>query len=97
MKVSELLDSPDKWCQHAYAKNIEGAPVSSYASGACSWCLIGAINTCYPLLVDPDRQEHDMVMDRLKEVIGITNVATWNDDPSRTFEEVREAVLKAGI
>lgn len=97
MKVSELLDSPNKWCQHAYAKNSRGEPVLSYAKEATCWCLIGAIDACYPLEYVRGPQEHDEIMQKLKDTIGITNVATWNDDPSRTFEEVREAVLKAGI
>lgn len=47
MKIYEFLDSPDKWCGGAMARNSRGEPCNMNSSEACKWCLIGALNVCY--------------------------------------------------
>lgn len=47
MKIYEFLDSPDKWCGGAMARNARGEPCNMNSSEACKWCLIGALNVCY--------------------------------------------------
>jgi hypothetical protein len=41
LRAAEIVE--DNWTQGVEARNVEGEPVSAYASNAVSWCAIGAI------------------------------------------------------
>lgn len=98
MKAHELLDSPAKWCQHAYARNKAGDVVFATSPSACSWCLTGALNLCYgPAGVRRLTQVKSRIERALDDRgIGFC-IADWNDRPSTTFEKLRELLLELDV
>lgn len=81
MKIYELLDSPEKWCQHYSSLDADGNLIRSTSTVAVKWCLIGAIHKCYR-----DADDVSRVGRTLFRRIGYVSV--WNDEPSRTHAEV---------
>lgn len=105
MKVSELLDSSEKWTQGVLARDNKGHHVETYSPEASSFCLIGAIDKCY-------REDYPInnqwkILKRVSEAIsGKTRhsafgtyemISCWNDSPERKFEEVKNLVVSLGI
>jgi hypothetical protein len=83
MKAYELLDSPKKYTTYAYARDAEGKWCPAKDPEACCWCLIGALQRCYP---DFDvRQE---LYQRICIKLGISPdyLTAWGD--SHSFNEV---------
>ncbi len=89
MKIKELFTAPENWTRGAFARNEKGAPSSFDA--AKSFCLVGALLYCYP----SDKQR-DRAREKMKSLIPC-GLMDWNDDPKRTFEEVKEMVNKADV
>lgn len=83
MKVYELLDKPEKWCKGAYAKNAANEETHWQAPEASSWCLDGALCRCY----GNDACVNDFEP-LIRNHLQAANIATWNDSPKRTWEDV---------
>jgi hypothetical protein len=90
MKVSELLDRPEKWCQVSLAQDARRKEVGSLHKDACRWCLVGAIGKCYSV------NKYMTYIILLQKVLGV-EPEKWNDAPERTFEDVRKLVLQLDI
>ena len=88
--VASLFRYPKRWCKGAFAKNKEKMAVDVFDTDACAWCLSGAVMKVYP--DNPDR-----ILKKLSKLINSNYLIHWNDNPSRTFEEIRAFVVKAGI
>lgn len=56
------------------------------------FCLSGAINRVLPMDIDLSDIHYEQ---RIHDVIGTRNFVRWNDNPSRTKEEVLEMLDKA--
>lgn len=89
MKVHELLDAPEKWIQRSYAADDNGHSTNPSAVNAVCWCFEGAMMRCYPTGFQD-------VLDRVEERIG-NDLPFWNDNPSRTFNQVRALALELDI
>jgi len=85
MKTSEVLrlmraKIESGWTQRWFARTASGYGVSGLFNGATSWCLVGALQVA--------------TNNRTPESIGYVNElignpwCSWNDDPSRTKEDV---------
>lgn len=93
MKPSELLTDESKWTQGCSAKDEKGFFVSSKYRTACAWCVTGALNRC-----SKDFVEYNQNLKQLIAVLpGVGNISVWNDNPLRTFAEVRAKLLEAGL
>jgi hypothetical protein len=91
MKISEILSSSDKWCQGHLAVDKDNKSVKPESPEAVKWCLLGA---CYK---EPaDLKANAIIKERIRAAIG-PGLIDWNDDPDRTFEEVRFVVLEAEL
>lgn len=95
MTVAELLTDETKWTQGRYARNSNGCYAEASGDEAVCWCLEGALYRCYG--IPDDGSAFNAAYRRLRDAIGGEWVARWNDDPQRTFAEVRAAIEKAGI
>lgn len=80
------------WTQHADARSAEGVEVQPWQKAAVAWSLLGALVAALE-----ERAEHgrDLPLDHLaaalKELadrIDDDSLASWNDEPSRTHEDV---------
>lgn len=93
MKAHELLDSPEKWIKGKNAINSMGEMVSSISDNAKCFCIIGAIAHCYLI------QNFDIYKDNISKVMFRlpVEIATWNDAPERTYEEVHSLLKELDI
>ena len=95
MKVSELLTDKSKWTKNAYAINDMGESVGAGGDDARAWCLLGALYKCYP-----DDKERGIARYKLASVIELRYgklPTVWQDEPSTTFEMVRELILELAV
>ena len=97
MKIRELLSDKSKWTQHAYAVTAGLATANAAGEQGAAWCLVGAVMHCYPA------SEVPATLRRLALAIapsadaatyfGFSGVvACWNDNSTRTFEQVSQLV-----
>ena len=88
MKIKDFLKESN-WTQGQYAKDVHGNGCAVADAKADRFCLIGAAKMCYPVGMDAIRCLLD------KELGDIA--VSWNDEPGRTFVEVRALVEKLDI
>lgn len=81
MKAYQLLSKPEKWTQGVPARDRNNECCDPLHKDAVSWCLIGAINKCYP-----STSEWDRTIQLLQRTVG--HIATFNDSPKRTYMEI---------
>ncbi len=94
MKVKELFTGPDKWTRRVFARDSKGAECNSSAKSATCFCMMGAVLHCYP---DVPKAVWDDIKRRVTDATGADSVYQWNDDPARTFDEVKALVEKLDI
>lgn len=92
MKVHELLNAPEKWTKLAFARRADSLSCGVRGEEARAWCLWGAVDKCYD-----DAAAYLDVRNRIYDAIGTSDLALWNDMPSRTFEQVRALALELDI
>ncbi len=98
MKIHQLLSTPDKWTQRAFAKTETGEITGSLAPEAKCWCLVGAIAKCYDDQSSNGFEMRTAVTRSLMMAAGNPeNIVKWNDDPSRTHAEVLELVKRLDV
>jgi hypothetical protein len=85
MKAHELLATPDRWTQGAFAVDKYGYQTPKNGPDAYSFCVLGAINHCY------GEFDEDAIL-RLENHTK-KSLMEWNDAPERTHAEVL-ALLK---
>lgn len=90
MEVSEVLEralrllEDDGWCQGTYRLGMGHCAVGAL------WSVLGDAYTW-----DDGRSLMMACLASLRNVAGIGNIAIWNDDPARTFAQVRETYRRA--
>jgi hypothetical protein len=95
MKAYELLDSPEKWTQGSHARSASGDERGANDADACRWCIAGAFRKCYSDDFGLYTPEGLAAIKRVRGLVLENDLVSWNDDPNRTFEQVREALIKA--
>ena len=93
MKIKDLLKDPDSWCQGAMHEEI-----STRNGTRHSYCLLGAIRECYSV------EEGRDVFKKIADYVNSKNpperftfLASWNDAPERTHQEVLDLCKKLDI
>lgn len=76
------------WCQRAIAKREDGLPVECELPSAVKWCVIGSVRRAtYDL--KRDFAEKYSVYEQIRAMHPEIRLLTdWNDDPTRTVDEV---------
>ena len=94
-----LLERPDRWCQGARARDIEGAPVSPYSPRARSFCILGALergSAAHEWDMDALREAHALVRNVVYEWYpGVRLLCVWNDAPHRHRLDVLDVLTRA--
>lgn len=102
MKIKELYSDESRWTQHCLTRDITGIPIVEDYEGAEAtvnhpkaycFCLYGAAVKCYPKRL---REMSRLITTTLGLEAG-TPIYYWNDDPKRTFEEIKELVERLDI
>ena len=95
MKAYEVLEQHD-WTQGSFARNIRGRCVPVDDETACSFCTSGAIDKAYS-----DYHTNYQLRFKLEEYLYAKtdnfSIADWNDDPTRTKEEVISVLKELDI
>lgn len=91
MKMHELFTGPEKWTQGTYARTRTGLSIGPECENAVCWCIEGALHRCYPNAIDAVP-----ILHRLNNRV-VADIHVWNDDPTRTFAEVRALLLELDI
>jgi hypothetical protein len=92
--VDELLSDKSRWTQRANARDNERRECAVLQGH--SFCLNGAL-----IRVTEDRYNAGVgpLIEAAKAFVDANDIrgviAQWNDDPNRTFEEVKAAIQKA--
>jgi hypothetical protein len=94
MKVKELLTSARRWTKGDLARNSRGIGIIPYDSKAIRWCLLGAIDKCYPGV-----KERRRIYLKIRIQLGSPNcnISGWNDSPRTKFKDVKALVEKLDI
>lgn len=97
--VQELLSDPARWARCQVAANKAGETVCANHPEAVRWCVLGAVEKVYGF-EDLPKVKH--IKGRLRaavaEMFGCPRqVSDWNDDYSRTHEEVLALVTQLNI
>ena len=94
MKIRELLTDESKWCKKSYAFDAQGRKTTGYSPNAVKFCLVGAAQHCY----GTGYIEYVIKMqDALKRKFDVGVIALWQDQPERTFAEVKALVEELDI
>ena len=75
------------WCQHNFAKNSYGTSVNYCDIAAEQWCLEGALNASL-FTNGISAHQYSYICKELKDILGVKNLASWNDVPNREKHEV---------
>ena len=89
MTLTELFRDESKWAQGNYAYARNGKVVDPCSRNAICWCLIGAMHKCYRGRIDEE------LAHIARKAIGTVHYATlWNDNPNRTFSQIKSAAKR---
>jgi hypothetical protein len=80
------------WCQRTTARGSDLEPTLPQLATAVQWCIVGAIYAAYA----NHRKSKDKAFDRVGKAIDTMALATWNDNPRRTQQEVIDLLLSVG-
>lgn len=95
--VDVKLDSPERWTQLAYARDVNEKRVAENHPNACCWCLVGAVIS---VSEDPDHTgiadaAGNLTLEFLSKQVPTIFLHQWNDHPDRTFFEVKNFITSA--
>jgi len=100
MKILELLTSGKCWCKNDLAKTKRGEATMPYHHDAAQWCLIGAIERCYP---NDYYTTHHKIEEAIVECYPEAEfdnydlVVQFNNAKSTTFRKIRRVLRKANV
>jgi hypothetical protein len=94
--IREMLSSPEKWTQRAYARNDDGQVVSMFDSDATRRCLVGALCAAYtPIALSTDHI-NELCTAELQRRLQFTldprdtvSLSDFNDDPNTVFADIQ--------
>ena len=90
MRVQDVLKSKSNWCQGSVARDQYGRAVRIDDHSANSYDLLGALSKCnidYPPMLE--------AYHKVEKEVG--DIVKWNDDPSRTYEQVIALASKLNL
>lgn len=107
MKPSELLTDESKWARGCYARDKQGESVPPESQESVCWCMIGVCLASGIWDSAIDRRLRGVIaleanrglvpsLGEYPEVWDI-HVASFNDAPETTFEQVKRVLVEAGL
>jgi hypothetical protein len=91
VKAREIISSPNRWTQGFFAKDANGIAVMPLAVQATCFCALGALRKAIGysnenVFMDATRRLEETLK---KERTYAHSLATYNDDPSTTYEDIK--------
>lgn len=91
MKVKDFVSSTN-WCQKALCRDVNDNVLDwPFSRNVCKWCLTGMVLYCY--IYENKVKE---ILNKIKERVGNT-AHYWNDQPERTWEDIRNLAIELDI
>lgn len=95
-KLHEFMVTEKQWTTHNFIRDSNGKSLPRPKSSedmdqVCSCCIEGGISVIY------DNGGYFEAQKKLRKHLGVVDLTKWNDDPSRTFEEVRDAIVATDV
>ncbi len=95
MKLKEYYTNESKWTQYTWFRNSESGATYHSEEAVCA-CLEGALSICYGGSEDY-RKIRALIEENIPSAFGMNQIAAWNDDEQRTFDDVKALVEKLDI
>lgn len=81
----KLIESPDNWCQEAYARNKDDYLSSIASPSACKFCAVGSVIRANDQRMNNIQSEdvfikQNEVTNLFAEYAGIGNIISFNDE-----------------
>lgn len=76
------------WTQHAAARDEQGVPISANSPRAVVFCLVAAIQRSAETIPSFNRSDRPQLFLLLGFPAGEREAEQWNEDPTRTQEDV---------
>lgn len=95
MKVQDILTDESKWTKGTYARSVLGNRVAFNSKRATKYCLSGAIFRACGFSPKAAEKIERKVFKKLGS--DCTGITYWNDDPERTFAQVRGLIVELDI
>jgi hypothetical protein len=100
MKAKDILSDSSRWTQGVMARNRRGNPTGPEYKNAVAWCLVGALIRAYGIGKVLD--ESLAVRRAIRSICGsfddtYGSIEGWNDDPCRTFADVKRVLEEADV
>jgi len=92
MTLQKLFSKKKNWTQEAYARNAKGDIVTPLSKDAVCWCLMGAMQKCYP-----SAKKRFRVLDRIKSLLPGGRMVCFNDRQDQTIKGIRRLVKQANV
>ncbi len=94
MKMKDLLNKRSKWTQGASARTGNDKPCKVMNPNAEKFCLLGAFQRCYGHPTDLS----DGGFIKYRALCAKTGgIASWNDNPERTYGDVKRLLEELDI
>ena len=90
--AKELISTPERWTQNAFARGMDGLQVPLDTGAACQWCIAGAMIKVSNLT---ERRIYGLASRVLAGETSCGVVTHYNDAPERTHAEVMELFDRA--
>lgn len=95
MKIHEMI-TEETWCKGHTARLRDGSLSGDSSDlNAVAWCAVGWLSRTFNY--GQQRKLAGAIGIAQDEFMVTGRLAAWNDAPSRTFAEVKEAFLKADL
>ena len=96
MKIQDLLNCSSKWVKNGLSVDKNNKSVNPRSSAAIKWCLIGALEKCYPKF-DDRFAASSKVINALSHFNYSLHLPIFNDDPKTTFQMLKKVIKKANV
>jgi hypothetical protein len=89
--LDALLSDESKWTKYTVAEDASGDDCEAYSSRAVCWCLEGAaVHVTVSNWSEFPKSE--ALREALRDTMGVSNLADWNDAPERTFADIKSLI-----
>jgi hypothetical protein len=108
--LGELYSKPSRWCKGTDARDAQGQSVDVRNMAAVQWCIGGGTRLVYGSDPEKVQELHEKFKAYMMKELDledseddpvdpdqIPDMATWNDNKSRTFKELRAMLNATGI
>lgn len=91
-RIEQAGNFPDQeWTQGATSKDQNGFTVAFHSANAVTYCAIGQLHRHAA-----DAYQGDTMVSAVEEILPLnTQIAVWNDEPTRKPEQVRQLFQEA--